>query len=117
MLELNRAHRSHCRCWSLQTWSGKTLPAIVYGSSSGYHEQIVAERFVFSNDGTYTMTRTYRYMPEARSEIQSGSGAWKKNSTGYVLGSGFVPGKMSGGTLSVQWKGDGVTEWAYIRGG
>jgi hypothetical protein len=101
--------------WALQTWNGKPLPAITYGSSIGNNEQIVSERFVVSGDGSFSMTRTYRYMPEGRSELQSGTGTWKKSGNDYVLGSGFVPARISASTLSVQWKGDGLTEWVYTK--
>jgi len=101
--------------WSLQSWDGKSLPAITYGTSAGYNEQIVSERFELLGDGTYKMDRTVRYMPAARNEVQTGGGQWKKNSTAYVIGGGLVSGTLSGETLTVGWKGDGKTNWVYAR--
>jgi hypothetical protein len=101
--------------WTLQTWNGQSLPAITYGSSAGYNEAIVSERFVVSTDGSFSMERTYRYMPEGKTEVQSGSGSWKRKGTGYVIGDGFVPGRMSDGALIIDWKADGKTDWVYSR--
>lgn len=99
--------------WKLRTWDGKSLPAITYGVTDGYSESLVGERFVLSEDGNYTFSRTTRYMPEGRSETRTGVGSWKRTESGYALGMGLVPGTISLGRLTVQWKGDGKTNWVY----
>jgi len=99
--------------WRLRTWDGKSLPAMTYGLANGYSEMLLGERFVIDSDGTYTFSRAARFMPEGRNETRTGTGSWKQTATGYSIGAGFVPGRMSSGSLVVQWRGDGKTDWVY----
>ena len=101
--------------WSVRTWGGKTLPAITYGIQGGYNEQIVSETLTVQRDNTFHFSRTYRYMPAATTATYTGTGTWRKTTTGYSLGRGLVPASVSGSTLTVQWLGDGRTDWIYAR--
>ncbi len=99
--------------WQLRTWDGKALPAMTYGVADGYRELLVAEKFVISDDGTYTFSRTMRFMPEGRSETRTGAGSWEKMDTGFAIGRGRARGRLSSESLIVQWSGDGKTDSVY----
>lgn len=103
--------------WTLQSWNAKPLPAITYGVASASHQQLVSEELVVDRNGTFTLRRTERFMPQGSVETRSGAGAWKTTAVGYAIGGGFVPATMSSGNLIVQWSGDGATDWVYRRAG
>jgi len=86
---------------------------MTYGVADGYRELLVAEKFVISEDGTYTFSRTTRFMPEGRSETRTGTGSWERMDTGFVFGGGRARGRLSSESLIVQWSGDGKTDWVY----
>ena len=101
--------------WTLQSWNSRTLSAMTYGVTDGYHEMLVSEQLAVNEDGTFTLTRSTRTMPHDNLIVERGSGQWSKAGSGYVFGRGQVPAELHNGDLMIKWSGDPTIIWSYQR--